>query len=91
MVGVELFGASVDAGILPLKELIGEMEKVIGELEREQEEEEKECEMLLERIKQAVGDLSDLRYGKLQASVMATKREVEGLLKVCEKVTGQKA
>jgi centromere-localized protein 2 len=90
MVGVELFGASVDAGILPVKELLGEMDKALEELEREQEEEERECEKLLEGIKQAVGDLSDLRYGKLQASATATKREVEGLLAVCEKVTGQK-
>ncbi|KAI5818111.1 Cnl2/NKP2 family protein-domain-containing protein [Pyronema omphalodes] len=90
MVGIELFGAGVDAGVLPLKELLGEMEKALGEMEKEQEEEEKECERLLEGIRQTVGDLSDLKYGKLQASAAATKREVEGLLAVCQKVTGQK-
>jgi len=74
MVGIELFGAAPEEKILPLKELLEQMERAVDGLEREQVTIGDECDMLLEELRAVVGDLSDLRYGKLASS--ATEEQV---------------
>jgi len=64
------------------------MERAVDDLEREQVTIDEECDMILEELRAVVGDLSDLRYGKLASSATEEQvtREINHLVSVCESV-----
>jgi len=72
--------------MLPLKELLRQMSLAAEDLEFEEATLDSECDRILGQIRTIVGDLSDLRYGKLAASSTAGQvtREINRLVEVCE-------
>jgi len=77
--------------MLPLKELLKQMERAADDLEREQVTIGDECDLILEELRTIVGDLSDLRYGKLPSSATEEHviREINHLVSVCENIGGE--
>ncbi|KAA8901393.1 Cnl2/NKP2 family protein-domain-containing protein [Sphaerosporella brunnea] len=93
MIGIELFGAPQAQPVLPLKDLLKQMEFAAEELETEQANVEEECQEILEEIRDIVEDLSDLRYGKLASSDTQAQvtREINHLVGVCERILSEPA
>ncbi|KAF8252180.1 hypothetical protein K440DRAFT_658019 [Wilcoxina mikolae CBS 423.85] len=87
MAGIELYGAAPEQPMLPLKDLLREMTKAAEDLESEEATLDNECDRILGQIRTIVGDLSDLRYGKLAASNTAEQvtREINHLVEICER------
>ena len=72
--------------MLPLKVLLKQMRLAAEELELEVAALDEECAHILEEVRTIIGDLSDLRYGKLASSSTTEQvtREVNHLIGVCE-------
>jgi len=87
MVGVELFGGSAVQPKLPLKDLLQAMSSAADELDQEYQTLDKECDAMLDTIRTIVGDLSDLRYGKLASSGTDEQviNQLENLTEVCNR------
>ena len=78
--------------MLPLKELLQEMSLAADDLEYEDAALASECDAILDQIRTIVGDLSDLRYGKLAEPGITQQvtREIDHLVDVCERATASK-
>ena len=78
--------------MLPLKELLQEMSLAADDLEYEDAALASECDAILDQIRTIVGDLSDLRYGKLAEPGITQQvtREIDHLVDVCERATTSK-
>ncbi|KAF8471969.1 Cnl2/NKP2 family protein-domain-containing protein, partial [Kalaharituber pfeilii] len=88
MMGVELFGTSNYEPVLPLKELLLQMEDAAEELAAEERRLEADCNRLLEEMQTWVGDLSDLKYGKFSTPGIQGKviEQLANLTETCERV-----
>lgn len=81
----QLFGATAIQPVLPLKELLVQMERAAEDLEAEQASIDDECDEILGELRTIVGDFSDLRYGKFAtpSTVEQVTREINHLVEVC--------
>lgn len=72
---------------MPLKELLEAMERALEDLEDERMRMEEECDAVLEKVKTVVGEMSDLRYGKLAnpGTEKQAMAQLKYLTEVCER------
>lgn len=84
----QLFGAASTEPKLPLKQLLQAMTAAADDLDAEFQGLDKECETMLDELKMAIGDLSDLRYGKFSNVGIDGKvvSDLENLHNTCERV-----
>lgn len=76
---VQLFGQASSAGpgdYHSVSSLLSSMEAACSSIEQEMDEVEKGAATIVSQLNTTVGELSDLRYGKMRASVGATDEEV---------------
>ncbi|PKY02644.1 hypothetical protein P168DRAFT_298382 [Aspergillus campestris IBT 28561] len=76
---VQLFGQASSAGpgdYHSASSLLSSMEAACSSIEQEMDEVEKGATAIVSQLNTTVGELSDLRYGKMRASVGATDEEV---------------
>lgn len=76
---VQLFGQASSAGsgdYHSASSLLSSMEAACSSIEQEMDEVEKGATAIVSQLNATVGELSDLRYGKMRASVGATDEEV---------------
>lgn len=67
-IDVKMFGATSNlpsAQAHTISSMLSELDRACSDLEKELEETQPESESVLEHVQTAVGELSDLRYGKL--------------------------
>ncbi|KAF8420067.1 Cnl2/NKP2 family protein-domain-containing protein [Tirmania nivea] len=86
MVGVELFGTSISEPVMPLAELLVQMEDAVVELAEEERRLEEECNKMMKEMQEWVGGLSDLIYGKFSTPGIEGKviEQLENLEETCE-------
>ncbi|KAF8454543.1 hypothetical protein BGX38DRAFT_1172297 [Terfezia claveryi] len=88
MVGVELFGTSNSEPVMPLAELLVQMEDTVEEFAEEERRLEEECDKMMKEMQEWVGGLSDLIYGKFSTAGIESKvtEQLENLEETCERV-----
>lgn len=66
------------------------MERAVQDLEDEKQRMESECDEVLERMRGIVGEMSDLRYGKLAnpGTEKQVVRQLQNLVETCERKLG---
>ncbi|KAI5791695.1 Cnl2/NKP2 family protein-domain-containing protein [Peziza echinospora] len=92
-IGIELFGTTVNhEPIIPLKELLAQMEDAVQELAEEERRLEEMCKSILKDMQEAVGDLSDLRYGKFSTQGIEGKviDQLRNLAQTCDGIIAEK-
>lgn len=88
MVGIELFGTSNFEPVMPLGELLAQMEDAVEELAEEERRLEEECNKMMKEMQDWVGGLSDLIYGKFSTPGIEGKviEQLDNLEETCERV-----